>query len=232
MIRVREAIVVEGKYDKIKLSSLVEGVIIEVGGFGLFKDREKLRYLRELAEKRGLIVLTDSDGAGFLIRHKLSSCIPPDRLKHAYIPDILGKERRKSAPSKEGKLGVEGMELSVLRQALEKAGATLEDASGKGESRPPAGSFTKADLFDWGLAGRPDSAGRRKDLQRRLGLPERLSANGLLQALNALYSREELEAFLKKGGTVNGSDERDAAASGVPNQGQVVSGPGGGRFSG
>ncbi len=196
MIRVREAIVVEGKYDKIKLSSLVEGVIIEVGGFGLFKDREKLRYLRQLADKRGLIVLTDSDGAGFLIRHKLSSCIPPHRLKHAYIPDILGKERRKAAPSKEGKLGVEGMELSVLRRALENAGATLEDE--KGERPGLKGEATKADLFAWGLAGTPDSAARRKELQRRLGLPERLSANGLLQALNALYSREEVEKFLKK----------------------------------
>jgi ribonuclease M5 len=198
MIRVKEAIVVEGKYDKIKLSSLVEGVIIEVGGFGLFKDREKLQYLRELAEKRGLIVLTDSDGAGFLIRHKLSSCIPPNQLKHAYIPDILGKERRKAAPSKEGKLGVEGMELSVLRQALENAGATLEDATVGGEGSPFKGDVTKADLFAWGLAGKPDSAARRKELQRRLGLPERLSANGLLQALNALYSREELDSFLKR----------------------------------
>ncbi len=192
MIRVKEAIVVEGKYDKIKLSSLVEGVIIEVGGFGLFKDREKLQYLRELAEKRGLIVLTDSDGAGFLIRHKLSSCIPPNQLKHAYIPDILGKERRKAAPSKEGKLGVEGMELSVLRQALENAGATLEDATGGGEGSPFKGDVTKADLFAWGLAGKPDSAARRKEL------PERLSANGLLQALNALYSREELDSLLKR----------------------------------
>ena len=184
MIRVKEAIVVEGKYDKIKLSSLVEGVIIETKGFGIFRDREKLAYLRALAKKRGLIVLTDSDGAGFLIRGKLSSSIPPEQIKHAYIPDILGKERRKAAPSKEGKLGVEGMELSVLRQALERAGAT-----------PP---LTKADLFQLGLTGGEDSAARRKALQKRLGLPERLSANGLLQALNTLYSREELRAALEK----------------------------------
>lgn len=198
MIRVKEAIVVEGKYDKIKLSSLVDGVIIEVGGFGVFKDREKMRYLRALAEKRGLIVLTDSDGAGFLIRHKLSSCIPPQWLKHAYIPDILGKEKRKAAPSKEGKLGVEGMELSVLRQALERAGATVEDASVKASSRSQGQPITKGDLFEWGLAGGDDSAARRKELQRKLGLPERLSANGLLQALNTLYSREELRSFLEK----------------------------------
>ncbi len=199
MIRIKEAIVVEGKYDKIKLSSLVDGVIIDVGGFGVFKDREKIQYLRTLAEKRGLIVLTDSDGAGFLIRHKLSSCIPPQQLKHAYIPDIFGKEKRKTAPSKEGKLGVEGMELSVLRQALERAGATVEDASGSGDSQSQEGQpITKGDLFQWGLAGGNDSAARRKELQQKLGLPERLSANGLLQALNTLYSREELRSFLEK----------------------------------
>ena len=169
MIRVKEAIVVEGKYDKIKLSSLVEGVIIETKGFGIFQDREKLAYLRALAKKRGLIVLTDSDGAGFLIRGKLSSSIPPEQIKHAYIPDILGKERRKAAPSKEGKLGVEGMELSVLRQALERAGATVEDGPApQKETAPP---LTKADLFQLGLTGGEDSAARRKALQTRPGVP-------------------------------------------------------------
>lgn len=198
MIRVKEAIVVEGRYDKMKLSSLVDGVIIETNGFGIFKDREKLSYLRALAAKRGLIVLTDSDGAGFLIRSKLSSSIPPQQLKHAYIPDILGKERRKAAPSKEGKLGVEGMELSVLRQALERAGATVEDAPPPGQQPAP---LTKADLLEWGLTGAPDSAARRKALQKQLGLPERLSTNGLLQALNALYDREGVLAAIKKEGT-------------------------------
>ena len=141
-------------------------------------------------------MLTDSDGAGFLIRGKLSSSIPPEQIKHAYIPDILGKERRKAAPSKEGKLGVEGMELSVLRQALERAGATVEDGPApQKETAPP---LTKADLFQLGLTGGEDSAARRKALQKRLGLPERLSANGLLQALNTLYSREELRAALEK----------------------------------
>lgn len=197
MIRIKEAIVVEGKYDKMKLSSLVQGVIIEVGGFGIFKDREKMEYLRALAAKRGLIVLTDSDGAGFLIRHKLSSCIPPHQLKHAYIPDILGKERRKAAPSKEGKLGVEGMELSVLRQALERAGATLEDGPAR-PSKEGGTALTKGDLYQLGLTGGPDSGAKRKALQKRLGLPERLSANGLLQALNTLYTREELSSLLKK----------------------------------
>ena len=157
---------------------------------------EKGAELLALAKKRGLIVLTDSDGAGFLIRGKLSSSIPPEQIKHAYIPDILGKERRKAAPSKEGKLGVEGMELSVLRQALERAGATVED--GPAPPKETAPPLTKADLFQLGLTGGEDSAARRKALQKRLGLPERLSANGLLQALNTLYSREELRAALEK----------------------------------
>lgn len=191
MLSVKEAIVVEGKYDKIKLSSLVDGIIIETNGFGIFQDKEKLKYLRRLANERGLLVLTDSDGAGFMIRGKISSCIPKELVKHAYIPDILGKERRKAVPSKEGKLGVEGMELSVLREALTRAGATLdfcESTEVNGEK------ITKADMYALGLSGGQGSDERRKALQKRLDLPERLSANGLLQALNALYSREE---FLK-----------------------------------
>lgn len=189
MIRVKEAILVEGRYDKIKLASLVEGVILEAGGFSLFRDREKLAYLRRLAKERGLIVLTDSDGAGFVIRGKLSSHIPPEYIKHAYIPDIYGKERRKARPSKEGKLGVEGMDLATLRAALERAGATfLEGDSPPGPTGEP---LTKSDLFDLGLSGKADSAQRRKALQRALGLPEHLSANGLVQAVNALYAREE-----------------------------------------
>ena len=190
MIRVKEAIVVEGKYDKIKLSSLVEGVIIETRGFGIFKDKERLAYLRSLAQKRGLIVLTDSDGAGFLIRGKLSSSIPPERIKHAYIPDILGKERRKASPSKEGKLGVEGMTPQVLTDALRRAGATFE---GEDAPRRSAG-ITKADLLDKGLIG-PGSAERRATLQRELGLPARLTANGLLEALDLLLTREEFDAL-------------------------------------
>lgn len=188
MIRVREAIVVEGRYDKIKLSALVEGLIIETGGFGIFKDREKLDFLRMLAKERGLILLLDSDGAGFLIRGRLSSMLPKEQIKHAYIPDIMGKERRKAQPSKEGKLGVEGMDLATLRAALERAGATFGEESGPGQA---GSAITKADLFELGLSGRSDSAARRKQLQKALGFPERLSANALLQALNALYTREE-----------------------------------------
>jgi len=156
--------------------------------------------------------LTDSDGAGFLIRGRLSSSIPPQQIKHAYIPDILGKERRKAAPSKEGKLGVEGMELSVLRQALERAGATVEDGP---QPAPQGEPLTKADLYRWGLSGGEGSAARRKELQRCLGLPERLSAGGLLQALNTLYGRQAFEEFMEKGELHDGSGE------GSPAQGPV-----------
>ncbi len=187
MIRVKEAIVVEGRYDKSALSSLVDGIIVETGGFRIFHDGEKLRYLRRLAAERGLIVLTDSDGAGFVIRGRLASTIPPEQLRHAYIPDVPGKERRKAAPSKEGKLGVEGMDQQTLLLALERAGATIE-----GESpRQPGEKLTKTDLWELGLSGGTDSGERRRALQKALGLPEHLSANGLLQALNALYSRED-----------------------------------------
>lgn len=187
MIRVREAVVVEGRYDKAKLSGLMEGTILETRGFQIFKDRERMELIRRLAETRGVIVLTDSDGAGFLIRSRLSQCLPPEQVKHAYIPDVFGKERRKAQPSKEGKLGVEGMTPEVLAECLRRAGATLEDQP----ERHPTGGLTKADLYELGLSGREDSGERRKALQKKLGLPERLSANGLLQALNGLYSREE-----------------------------------------
>lgn len=197
MIRVKEAILVEGRYDKIKLASLVDGVILEAGGFSLFRDREKLAYLKRLAKEQGLILLTDSDGAGFVIRGKLASHIPPEHLKHAYIPDVYGKERRKAKPSKEGKLGVEGMDLATLRAALERAGATILEGGNAPGPADQGEPVTKSDLFQLGLSGKADSAQRRKELQRALGLPERLSANGLVQAINALYSREE---FLRLAG--------------------------------
>lgn len=196
MIRIREAVVVEGKYDKIKLSSLLDGTIVTTDGFGIFRDREKMAYLRRLAENQGLVVLTDSDGAGFVIRGKISSCIPASQLKHAYIPDIPGKERRKAAPSKEGMLGVEGMELQTLRQVLQRAGATLLEEESLPENAH--GKLTKADLYEMGLSGREDSAQRRKALQKELDLPERLSAGGLLQALNALYSEQELSVLRER----------------------------------
>ena len=186
MIRIREAVIVEGKYDKIRLSSLIDALIIPTDGFGIFRDREKMSLLRRLAETRGLLVITDSDSAGFVIRNHLRSCIPPEQIKHAYIPDIFGKERRKATPSKEGKLGVEGMRPEVLLDALRRAGATID-----GESAAPAKTITKADLYARGLSGCDDSAEKRKALMKRLDLPERLSATALLDVLNALMSREE-----------------------------------------
>lgn len=188
--RIREVIVVEGRYDKNALSQVVDASIVEVGGFAVFNDREKTAYLRALAEKRGLILFTDPDGAGFVIRNHLKGVLPPDRLKQAYIPDIPGKERRKKRPGKEGKLGVEGMPPDVLLAALRRAGATFE---GEREAPAPA-HITKADLLDKGLIG-PNSAARRAALQQRLGLPARLTANGLLEALTLLLTREEFDAL-------------------------------------
>lgn len=192
--RVKEAIVVEGRYDKNTLSQVVDAVILETSGFGVFKDSEKLALLRRLAQKQGLIVLTDSDGAGFVIRNYLKGAIDPALVKHAYIPDRLGKERRKRAPGKEGKLGVEGMRPDVLLDALRRAGATFLD-----EPAPNTRScLTKADLFTLGLTGRPDSGERRAALLKRLDLPEHLTSNALLQVLSALYTKEELEDILRE----------------------------------
>lgn len=194
MRKIKEAIVVEGRYDKNTLSQVVDAVIVETSGFGVFKQEEQLTLLRRLAEKQGLIVLTDSDGAGFVIRNFLKGAIPAEQVKHAYVPDLFGKERRKRAPGKEGKLGVEGMSPQVLLTALERAGATFLDE--KAAPAPPRAPLTKADLFALGLSGGPDSAARRAQLLKRLELPEHLSANALLTVLNALYSREELEELL------------------------------------
>lgn len=194
-LRIREAIVVEGRYDKAALAGVVDTLILETAGFGVFKDGERLAFLRELAAKRGLIILTDSDGAGFVIRNYLKGAIPREQVKHAYIPDVYGKERRKRAPGREGKLGVEGMPPQVLREAILRSGATVLDASAPAR---PAGGLTPADLFALGLSGAPDAAARRGELLRRLGLPERMSAKGLLAALNALYTPEELDRLLNE----------------------------------
>lgn len=197
MIAIREAVVVEGRYDKASLSQVVDAVILETSGFGVFKDNERLALLRRLAAKRGLIVLTDSDGAGFVIRNYLKGAIPSEQVKHAYIPDVYGKERRKRAPGKEGKLGVEGMSPEILRQAILRAGATVLDG---GTPVQGGGDLTPADLFALGLSGTPDAAVRRAELLRRLGLPEHMSAKALLTALNALYTPEELDKLLGDGG--------------------------------
>ena len=188
MLRIREAIVVEGRYDKNTLSQMVDTVIVETSGFGIFKDKERLALLRRLAEKRGLIVLTDPDGAGFVIRSHLKGSIPPEQVKHAYVPDVYGKERRKRRGGKEGKLGVEGMSPQVLEQVLRRAGATVLDAQAPERARP---GLTKADLMAAGLTGGADSARRRQALLKEMELPEHTSANALLQVLNGCYSREE-----------------------------------------
>ncbi len=192
MVRVREVIVVEGRYDKHTLSQVVDATILETKGFGIFKDKAQLRLLRRAAQARGLIVLTDSDGAGFVIRNYLRGVLPPERVKHAYIPDVPGKERRKAAPGKEGKLGVEGMSPELLLEALRRAGATVEGET----AAPTRGRITKADLVELGLSGGVGSGEKRLTLLKKLGLPEHMSPNAMLQALNLLYTREELEALL------------------------------------
>ncbi|MCD8322141.1 MAG: DUF4093 domain-containing protein [Oscillospiraceae bacterium] len=193
MMRIREAIVVEGRYDKAALSQVVDTVIIETEGFGIFSNEEKLALLRRLAQARGLVVLTDGDGGGFVIRNFLKGAINPALVKHAYVPDIYGKERRKKAPSKEGKLGVEGMSREILETALRRAGVTVLDETS--EEKAKALPVTKADLYAMGFSGRSDSAARRRKLLKTLGLPERMTANAMLEALNILSTREEIEAI-------------------------------------
>lgn len=194
MLRVREAIVVEGRYDKNTLSQLVDTLILETAGFGIFKNEEQMALLRRVAAHRGLIVFTDPDGAGFLIRNRLKSAIPREHLKHAYVPDVFGKERRKTQAGKEGKLGVEGMSPDVLIQALRRAGATFLEGD---EAVQKPVQLTKADLMSMGLAGGAGSELRRKALLRAMDLPEHMSANALLQVLNTCCTRAELEQALK-----------------------------------
>lgn len=193
MRRVREAIVVEGKHDVIRVHSAVEALVVPTDGFRLFKDAEKMALLRRLAATRGLIILTDSDSAGGVIRNHLCGCIPADQLRQAYIPPIPGKERRKAVPSKEGLLGVEGVDAAVVIAALERAGATFED-----EATAPHESLqlTKADLMALGLTGGADSAARRRQLLDALGLPGYLSANRLLAVVNATVTPDEWAALL------------------------------------
>ena len=194
MVKIKEAIVVEGRYDKNTLAQIVDAVILETSGFGIFKDKQQMRLLRKAAEKRGLIVFTDADGAGFVIRNHIKSAIPGKFLKHAYTPDIFGKERRKAAPGKEGKLGVEGMRPEVILEALRKAGATFVGETEKRTTR----EITKADLVCLGLSGMPGSEEKRKKLVKHLDLPERISPNGLLQALNLLYTLDELTNLMER----------------------------------
>ena len=193
MVKIKEAIVVEGRYDKNTLSQIVDAPILETSGFGIFKDKEQMALLRRVAEIRGLIVFTDADGAGFVIRNHIKSAISGKYLKHAYTPDVFGKERRKKTGGKEGKLGVEGMTREVSLESLRRAGATFE-AEGETIKRQ---EIAKADLMDLGLYG-PGSAENRAALIKKLGFPEKMSTNAFLQALNLLYSLDEPKETLEK----------------------------------
>lgn len=195
MLKIKEAIIVEGRYDKNSLSQVVDALILETSGFGVFKDGEKLELIRRLAQRQGIIVLTDSDGAGFVIRNYLKGAIPKEQVKHAYIPDVYGKERRKRKAGKEGKLGVEGMNPDILRQALLRAGATVVDGEGPAPAR---GDLTPADMFALGLTGRPDSAARREALLHKLGLPQHMNSKALLAMLNALHTPQEVAQMVEK----------------------------------
>ncbi len=189
----KEAVIVEGKYDKARLSRLIDGLILETDGFRIFRDKEQMALLRKLARTRGLLVLTDSDSAGFLIRHYLSGSIPAGEIRHVYIPDVFGKEKRKRKPSKEGKLGVEGLPDDVILEALKRAGVAAQ------ASAPPAGKkITKSDLYFLGLSGGEHSAEKRRVLLRRLGLPEHLSASSLPGVLDSLVTYEELAQLARE----------------------------------
>lgn len=187
MVKVREGIVVEGRYDKNTLSQIVDAPIIQTNGFQIMNDKEQMSLIRAVASKRGIIIFTDSDGAGFVIRNYLKGALPQEQVKHAYIPDIPGKERRKAAPGKEGKLGVEGMSPEIIVECLKRAGATIDDDI----SAVNIPQITKTDMFLVGLSGSSNSSKKRQILQKQLGFPEHMSSNALLQALNLLYTKEE-----------------------------------------
>lgn len=198
MIRIREAILVEGRYDVNTVRQVVDTVVLESGGFRIFNDKEQLKLLRRIANTRGLIVLTDSDGAGFVIRNYLKGALPAGRVKQAYVPDIAGKERRKRHGSKEGKLGVEGMRPEIILEALRRAGATIlqeDDSSAAAPASPP---ITKADFYEWGLSGGPDSKERRTAVLKALDLPAHMTANALLEFINAVGTREEIQNALRQ----------------------------------
>ena len=191
MLKIKEAIVVEGRYDKNTLSQVVDALIIPVDGFQIFKKKDTVQMLRKLAATQGLIIFTDSDGAGFVIRNRVKGNISEGRVLQAYVPDIYGKEKRKRKGGKEGKLGVEGMRPEILLDALRRAGATIDEKNAVKEN-----SITKADLYELGLIG-PDSVEKRKALCKKTELPEHLSANALLEVLNLLMSREELQGLFQ-----------------------------------
>ncbi|MBP3361023.1 MAG: DUF4093 domain-containing protein [Clostridia bacterium] len=194
MVRVKEIIIVEGNYDKIKLSSFIDGIIFVTGGFSLMSDEKRLETLITLAKNSGAVILTDSDSAGFRIRSFLKQKLPEGSVKHAYIPDVKGKERRKTAPGAEGLIGVEGMEREVILKALRDAGCEID-----GEAKDiPQRTISKAYLFSLGLTGAADSAGRRKALCERLGIPSKMSSNMLCSVLGRMVTPEELEKIVNE----------------------------------
>ncbi len=190
MIKLEQAVIVEGRYDKIKLSSIIDGLIIETDGFGIFKDREKQRLIRRLAEEKGIIIMTDSDSAGFKIRSFLGGSIPADRITHVYMPDIFGKEKRKTEPSKEGKLGVEGVPKKIILEALDKAGVTCYETKSSSKRE-----ITNVDLYELGLSGGKNSRAKREKLLKYLGLPTRLSTSAFVKVLNTFTTYDE---FIEK----------------------------------
>lgn len=190
MIHIKEVIIVEGKYDKIRLSSVVDGMILETNGFRIFKDKEMRDYLKRLASERGIVILTDSDRAGFLIRNHIKSFLPAHQVKQAYIPEIKGVEKRKRQPSKEGLLGVEGIDETILLRALEDAGCC------PGEESIRKMKLTESDLFSDGLSGKPQSAQIRREMRRKMNLPGRLSSKEFLQTINCLLTETEYRRML------------------------------------
>lgn len=196
MIKIKETVVVEGVYDKIRLESVVDTIILVTNGFAIFKDKEKLEFLRQMADTTGIIVLTDSDAAGFAIRNFVKQGIAKEKIKHAYIPDIFGKEKRKAIPSKEGKLGVEGVDGALLADALRKAGATIvgEDNT----QAAPKNPITRMDLYMDGFSGGADSANKRRKLLRALGLPQRMSTNLLCEVINHVTDMEAYKSITEK----------------------------------
>lgn len=199
MIKIKEAIIVEGRYDVNTVKQLVDTIVLETGGFRIFSDKERLSMFRQLARTRGLLILTDSDGAGMVIRNYLKGAIPPSQVKHAYIPEIFGKESRKRTASKEGKLGVEGMKPDVLREALRRAGATILDGEGQQGNAPSAAPpIKKSDLYALGLSGKPGSEHLREQVLHMLGLPSHLSANALIEFLNTVSNRDALASLVEE----------------------------------
>ena len=184
MLKIKEAVIVEGRYDKLKLANILDTLIIETNGFGIYKNKEKLAFIKRLAKERGIIVITDSDHSGFQIRNYISSGIPAQQIKHIYIPDVMGKEKRKDKPSKEGKLGVEGMNDKLLLSLFEQAQVSVSES----ELNDPVTNF---DLFDLGLSGTPNATKNKKKLLKSLDLPEFLSTNSLLSYINSTLTRDE-----------------------------------------